>query len=263
MSSVTRPRRSLLQAPAIRALLLQAVALVLTILLRVGLQASAGIALAPLPATLVQGAIAALLSYRFGLARWWLPIQFLFPVAALLVDALQLPPAFFLGGFLFFLVLFWSTFRTQVPYYPSRESTWRAVDALLPPEAPLRIIDIGSGFGGFVLSMARRRPQASLAGIEIAPLPWLVSRLRAVFDRSGGNRARFVLGDYTRLDFAEYDVIFAYLSPAAMTALWNKARAEMRPGSLLLSYEFTIEGAAPDIEVNASNKGAILYGWRI
>ena len=263
MSSVTPPRRSLLQAPAIRALLLQAVALVLTILLRQGLQAFSGVTLAPLPATFLQGAMAALLSYRFGLARWWLAIQLLFPVAALLVNALQLPPAFFLGGFVFFLLLFWSTFRTQVPYYPSRASTWQAVDALLPPDAPLRIIDIGSGFGGFVLSMAKRRPQASLAGIEIAPLPWLVSRLRALFSGQYGKAARFVLGDYTRLDFAEYDVVFAYLSPAAMTALWNKARAEMRPGSLLLSYEFPIEGAAPDIEVNASNKGTILYGWRI
>lgn len=251
-----------------RALLLQAAALLLTLLLRQALHGLAGIVLAPLPMTLLQGLIAALLSHRFGLARWWLPIQFLFPVAALLVNALHLPPLIFLAGFVFFLLLFWSTFRTQVPYYPSRASTWRAVDALLPrdgaPEAPLRIIDIGSGFGGFVLSMAGRRPQASLTGIEIAPLPWLVSRLRALFHGAGeGGRARFILGDYTRLDFAEYDVVFAYLSPAAMTALWNKARAEMRPGSLLLSYEFPIEGAAPDIEVNASNKGAILYGWRI
>jgi hypothetical protein len=253
-------RRSLRQAPAIRALLLQGAALLLTMLLRQALFSLAAVTLSPVPMTLLQGLIAALLSYRFGLARWWLPIQFLFPVAALLVNALHLPPVIFLCGFVFFLLLFWSTFRTQVPYYPSRASTWQAVDALLPPDAPLRIIDIGSGFGGFVLSMARRRPQASLAGIEIAPLPWLVSRLRAL---GGGGRARFILGDYTRLDFAEYDVVFAYLSPAAMTALWNKARAEMRPGSLLLSYEFPIEGAVPDIEVNASNKGTILYGWRI
>jgi SAM-dependent methyltransferase len=253
-------RRSLWQAPAARALLLQGVALSLALLLRQALFSLAAVTLPLMSMTLLQGLIAALLSYRFGLARWWLPIQFLFPVMALLVSALHLPPAIFLGGFVFFLLLFWSTFRTQVPYYPSRASTWQAVDALLPPQAPLRIIDIGSGFGGFVLSMARRRPQASLAGIEIAPLPWLVSRLRAI---CGANRARFILGDYTRLDFAEYDVVFAYLSPAAMTALWNKARAEMRPGSLLLSYEFPIEGAAPDITVNASNKGAILYGWRI
>jgi hypothetical protein len=259
--SVTR--RSFRQAPAVRALLLQVAALLAVMLLRQIVTTSAAVPLWPLlpvMMALLQGLIAALLSHRFGMARWWLPIQFLFPVAALLVNALHLPPFIFLFGFLFFLLLFWSTFRTQVPYYPSSPSTWRAVDALLPPQAPLRVIDIGSGLGGFVLSLARRRPQASFAGIEIAPLPWLVSRLRAFFS---GSRARFILGDYTRLDFAEYDVVFAYLSPVAMTALWNKARAEMPPGSLLLSYEFPIEGVAPDITVNASNKGTILYGWRI
>jgi SAM-dependent methyltransferase len=257
MSITRRPFR---QSPALRALLLQGVALVLALLIRNMLATSAALPLSPLRLALLQGLIAAVLSRIFRQARWWQLIQLLFPVAALLVNALHLPPPIFLGGFLFFLLLFWSTFRTQVPYYPSRTSTWQSVDDLLPADAPLRIIDIGSGLGGFVLSLARRRTSGTFAGIEIAPLPWLVSELRA---RCMGSRAKFMLGDYTGLDFADYDVIFAYLSPVAMTALWDKARSEMHPGSLLLSYEFPIEGIAPDITINASNKGTILYGWRI
>jgi hypothetical protein len=250
--------RSFRQTPAVRALLLQAIALILALLLQAALMSF--VLISPLLLAFIQGLIAAALSYRFGLARWWLAIQLLFPVTALLVNALHLPPAIFLCGFLFFLLLFWSTFRTQVPFYPSLTSTWQAVDALLPEQAPLRLIDIGSGLGGFMLSLAKRRPEGTFTGIEIAPLPWLISRTRAFCT---GSRAKFILGDYTRLDFAEYDVVFAYLSPVAMTALWNKASAEMRPGSLLLSYEFPIEGVTPDITVNASNKGTILYGWRI
>jgi len=246
--------------PAVRALLLQVAALLSTLLLRQALLSFASIVVSPLLLAFLQGLIAVVLSHCFGLARWWLPIQLLFPVAALLVNALQLPPVIFLCGFVFFLLLFWSTFRTQVPFYPSLTSTWQAVDALLPQEASLRLIDIGSGLGGFLLSLAGRRSQGTFTGIEIAPLPWLISRAR-VF--CSGGRVKFILGDYVRLDFAEYDVVFAYLSPVAMTALWTKARAEMRPGSLLLSYEFPIEGVPPNIQVNASNKGAILYGWRI
>jgi hypothetical protein len=48
-----------------------------------------------------------------------------------------------------------------------------------------------------------------------------------------------------------------------MDSLWEKASAEMRPGSLLLSYEFTIEGVTPAVTINTSNRGGILYGWRI
>ncbi|MDB5775089.1 MAG: methylase [Herbaspirillum sp.] len=255
--SVARP---LIRAPAVQALLLQGAALLLALLLEWGWTASTSLAIPPLADALLQGAIAAALSRRAGLARWWLPIQLLFPAATLLVGGLHLPPSVFLGGFLFFLLLFWSTFRTQVPYYPSLATTWRAVEGLLPSSGPVRLIDIGSGLGGLVLSLAGRHPQGAFSGIEIAPLPWLISRLRALCT---GSRAQFALGDYMRLDFAQYDVVFAYLSPVAMTALWSKASAEMRPGSLLLSYEFEIDGIVPDIAINTSNKGAILYGWRI
>ena len=68
-------------------------------------------------------------------------------------------------------------------------------------------------------------------------------------------------GDYERLDLGDYDVVFAYLSPAAMGALWRKASAEMRPGSLLLSYEFVIADKAPDITIVPTGRGPSLYGW--
>jgi hypothetical protein len=48
---------------------------------------------------------------------------------------------------------------------------------------------------------------------------------------------------------------FAYLSPAAMLALWHKARAEMRPGTLLLSYEFHIPGTTPDLVIQPEGAG--------
>jgi hypothetical protein len=109
-----------------------------------------------------------------------------------------------------------------------------------------------------VLHLARRRKDSVFIGIELAPLPWFVSLVRRYSQRSS---ARFIRGDYDRLDFASYDVVFAYLSPAAMPALWHKARAEMRPGALLLSYEFNIPGAAPDLSVAAEGNGPALFGW--
>jgi hypothetical protein len=56
--------------------------------------------------------------------------------------------------------------------------------------------------------------------------------------------------------------VFAYLSPAAMPALWQKARREMRPGSLLLSHEFPIPGKEADLVLRPQG-GAALYGWRL
>jgi SAM-dependent methyltransferase len=252
--------------PAVQAALIQCLAFVLTVALAYLLSYLPQQRVLPvfLPvsiggAVLLQGALAFMITYLRRLAPWWCAIQLLFPAALAATLALHLPPALFLFAFLLLLGLYWSTFRTQVPFYPSGPKVWNAVAALLPAQRPARLIDIGSGLGGLALNLARRRPDCSVSGIELAPLPWAISRLRAY---CSGNRARFVRGDYENLDFADYDVVFAYLSPAAMAALWRKAHAQMRSGAMLLSYEFAIEGRAPDRAIHPTVGGPVLYVWQ-
>jgi hypothetical protein len=256
-----RFRPQFLRLPALRALLGQLLAFPLT-LAATFLLARAGVAMSWPAVALLQGGWAALLAWRANLAPWWRLIQFVFPPALVLARGLAiaaaLPPAVFLALFITLLLVFWSTFRTQVPYYPSNQWVRAEVAKLLPAGRPLRVIDIGSGLGGLVLELARRRPESQVAGIELAPLPWLASRLRAALS---GSRARFLRGDYEALDFGQYDVVFAYLSPAAMSALWRKASREMRPGSMLVSYEFVITERRPDVSVLSPQACSSLYIW--
>ncbi len=211
-----------------------------------------------LAVALVQGLVAAGLTWWRGLASWWRAIQLLFPLALFGAAQLAIPPFAFLAVFLFLLLLYWSTYRTQVPYYPSNRAVWDAVAGLLPSKGPVRVIDIGSGLGGFVLDLQERRPGIEATGIELAPLPWFISRMRA---RLAGSGAHFMRGDYEALDFARFDIVFAYLSPAAMPALWRKAAREMRPGSLLLSYEFGIDDRLPNRTVYPTEGGPALHIW--
>ena len=260
--TATTPGPGLLRLPSVQALAIQAVALALTALALALLARLHWLAPGALPSlsviVLLQGGIAALLSRWRRQAAWWPVMHFLFLPTALAALSLQLPPWVFLVVFLLMLALYWSTFRTQVPFYASGAAAWRAVDTELP-QRPLRMIDIGSGLGGLVVDLAARRPESRFEGIELAPLPWLVSRVRQM----AGARCRFLRGDYQRLDFAAYDVVFAYLSPAAMPALWAKARAEMRSGTLLLSHEFAVPGVEPQIVRPTRPGGPVLYGWRM
>jgi len=249
--------RRIWHAPAVQALLLQCLAFVPTFL-TVYLLARAGVSFSYAAVALIQGAYACLLTRWRGLAAWWLVIGLLFPLAVYGALTLAIPPWWFLAGFLLLLVLYWSTFRTQVPYYPSGKRVWDEVDKLLPRGRPAAAIDIGSGLGGLVLELARRRPGSRFTGIELAPLPWLASTVRA---RLSGNQAKFILGDYEKLNFADYDLVFAYLSPVAMSALWRKASTEMRPGAILLSYEFLITEKEPDLIVSPRGRGPCLYVW--
>ncbi len=246
--------------PAFQALAIQAAALIFLYLilqvvwLSLGLQVTLGIA------ALLQGAIAAAFSYWRRLPVWWLAIQFLFPVTLLAAYALELPSDIFLGAFLILLLLYWTPFRTRVPLYLSGASIWDAVAENLPKDQPIRFIDAGSGLGGLVLDLAKRFPKASFTGVELAPLPWAVSWIRGRFAHSP---AKFVLGNYNKIDFSQFDVVFAYLSPAAMDSLWGKAISEMRNGTLLLSYEFPILKLKPDIVIEPEAGRPLLYGWRI
>jgi len=255
-----RDRRTFVHLPAVHAASIQLLSFLLVLGFAYGIARLTEIHLTIPAAALLQGAIAAVASRWRGLPVWWTPIQALFPAALVATLALQLPPSIFLVAFVILVGLYWSTFRTRVPFYPSGPDAWSMVEALLPQDRPIRFVDIGSGLGGLVLDLSQKRKDSAFVGIEVAPFPWLFSWLRSCLKRSG---ARFLRGDYQRLDFAAYDVVFAYLSPAAMPELWRKARAEMRSGTLLLSYEFDIQGVQPRFIRAPVNGGPALYGWQM
>lgn len=209
---------------------------------------------------MMQAIIAMQLSRWCEQAQWWRYIHAAFPLAIGLMSQLHVPNGVYLAGFIVTLSLYWTAFRTQVPFYPSRPAVWQDVAKWIPEDKPIRMIDIGSGLGDLVMHIAKHRPKSQLLGIEIAPMPWAISALRAKWRRSS---AQFKLGDYRELDFSQYDVIFAYLSPAAMLALWEKANREMQAGSLLMSYEFEIPGTTPSYTIRNTPSSPVLYVWAI
>ncbi len=214
---------------------------------------------------LSQSVLAAGLSYLIGMAVWWRWIHLLFPLAIWSLSQWNISSDAYFYCFLVTLSLFWTTFRTQVPFYPSRKIVHEQVAELVPQDQPIRMIDIGSGLGDLVMHVAKHRSvlqdtESEIVGIEIAPLPWLISKVRAYLKRSN---AQFKLGNYETLNFADFDVVFAYLSPAAMTALWQKAHLEMRKGSLLMSYEFEIVGVKPTFKISGMNGSPVLYVWKM
>jgi hypothetical protein len=74
-------------------------------------------------------------------------------------------------------------------------------------------------------------------------------------------RYRVRWGNLWSTDLSCHDVVYAYLSPAPMSSLWEKARREMRPGSLLVSFRFMIPGVVPARTIGAG--GNCLYVWRL
>ena len=242
---LSRPRAL---SPALLALLIQIAAWLPTLML-----AWSGIPV--LTAILTQGLLALLLARMLGMPGWWQLINLVFSPLAWLLAGSNIDPRWFLAGFLALAATSLGSLRSRVPLYLSSEHAIDAIAERLPKRPGIRVMDLGCGLGGLLSGLAKRRPDCELNGVEMAPLNWLVSRLRL------GKRAHF--GSLWQIDLGQYDVVYAYLSPAPMTRLWQKIQNEMRPGSLFISNSFAIPGVEPDetVELDDFNRSRLLL-WR-
>ncbi len=208
-----------------------------------------------------QVSLAMVMTLCVGLPFWWLIINTTFPAAVFYATELNWPPIVFMGALLVLVLVYGAIFLTRVPYYPSHPKIHALVEKLVPEGPGQQFLDLGSGMGGMCLHLATQRPDCKVFGIEMAPLPWLVSWFRA---RCRPISCVFLRSDYQNYSLQNYSVIFAYLSPAAMSALWEKACLEMKPGALLVSYEFGIPGQSIVPTYSANETGAeALYIWRM
>ena len=219
----------------------------------------------PLLFALMCGMTASVFSRIAGLAKWWLIIQLMFIPAMILMLSLKLPSYVFLIIFLILLVVYWSTFRTQVPLYLSSRKIWQAMELLLPFPAPdknFTFMDLGSGIGGILTHLAQSRPDGHYYGVEAAPLPFFWSWLRI---RLGGySNCHVQWGSLWDCNLTQYDVVFAYLSPVPMNELWQKAHREMRPGTVFISNTFSVLNHPPQQTFTVDDlHHSTLYIWHM
>lgn len=208
--------------------------------------------------TLAQGVLAAAIGYFLRLPAWWLLINLTFFPLLILALQWELSPLWYLAGLAALLLTQLGALRSRVPLYLSSGHAKAELLRLLPNSTGQRFLDIGSGTGGLLAYLSKQRPDLALEGIDSAPALWLIGRLRL------GRRAKIALGDFWNVDLSRYDVVYAFLSPEPMARLWDKAKREMRPGSLFISNTFEIPGVAPDasIELNDLHHGRLML-WRM
>ncbi len=213
---------------------------------------SAGVSPPPFVLALLIGLSAAFLARLWSLPAWWRLINLVFVPLLWLALQAEIDPLWFLAAFLLLAVTSLGAVRTRVPLYLSSPRAAEELAKRLPRNALL--CDLGCGLGGPLARVHGLRPDVRLAGVEAAPLNWLVARLRLA------GRADIRLGSLWAADLSRYDMVYAYLSPAPMQRLWEKARAEMKPGSLFVSNSFAVAGVTFDevVELNDLSHSRLL-----
>ncbi|TXI17397.1 MAG: hypothetical protein E6Q62_09180 [Nitrosomonas sp.] len=209
----------------------------------------------------IQGLLAGITSYYLRLPVWWILINLVFTPLIITTLAFSTSPLWFLLLFTCLALIYGKTYKTQVPLYLSSKNVSTVIATLLPEQQQFSFIDLGSGCGGLLSNLAHNHKNGEFYGIESAPLPFIISKIRNMVRTS---RCKVFWGDFWQHDFSKYNIVYAYLSPVPMQSLWQKATREMRPGSLLISNTFVIPGIAPfkSIQLNDFSKST-LYLWKI
>lgn len=240
--------------PALKALFSQLAGLVMAFAL-----ARSGLLGGLWPLLGAQAVTATIVAAALRSARWWLPIHLVFLPLVVLAQGLGVHPGWYLAAFTLLVLVYWTSFRTQVPLYLSNRATAAAIASLLPPR-PARALDIGAGTGALLRPLAQARPDCRFTGIELAPATWLLGRTLG----RGLANLEWHRGDLFAHDWQRYDLVYAFLSPVPMAEVWRKASAELRPGSVLVSNSFPVPEREPDRVVDVGDRRATrLYIYRI
>ena len=156
---------------------------------------------------------------------------------------------------------FLGTIRGDVPLFLSSSEVAQAVVILLQQERARAFADLGSGVGSIAIPVAKRLPEIKIIAWEHAPLPWLISAWRPRRRLSNFIASRH---NFFATNFEQYDVVFAFLSPAAMPEVSAKIKREMRPGTLFISSSFPAPNWSPEsIKHIKDHRKTLLFCYRI
>ena len=200
--------------------------------------------------------LAGVLAMGFGwriLPAWWRPVLLFMPLAALL--SLTINPLWFLLAAGILMALQWNAIFNRIPLYRSDAMVSRVLADLMRTQDHHSLLDIGCGDGRLLFRLAQSLPEARFVGVESAPVLYLIARWRC---RKQPN-CRILFGDFWRIDWAPYDVVFAFLSPEPMLKVWRKAGREMKSGAILLSLAFPVPGINERSLVPAQHFDIYLY----
>lgn len=130
------------------------------------------------------------------------------------------------------------------PYMPTNVALIEAMLDLAQIQAMDRVVDLGSGDGRLVIAAARKGAREAV-GYEIDV--WNVWKARRWAGRLALRNAQFVHASFWKVSLSGFSVVFVYGLPPYMTRLAEKCRAELAPGTRIVSLLYDLPGWEPTV----------------
>lgn len=150
--------------------------------------------------------------------------------------------------------------RLKAVPMPSFAKARSEIIAYIPKDTKT-LTDFGSGWGDLAIDIARNRPDIAVTGIELSPVPYAISRMRAVL--AGKSNLTLMRGDFRTLDRDPGDVVVCFLDPRIMADVGKVLEARMADGAIVISRAFAIPGWQAFGEVPMKSGSDYLYLYRI
>jgi SAM-dependent methyltransferase len=139
-------------------------------------------------------------------------------------------------------------------------TTHAVADAMLQLAGVTRndvVYDLGSGDGRIVI-LAAQKYGARGVGIELEPSLVAMSRQTAI-EGEVADRVTFIEADLFTADISTATVVTLYLSPSVNRRLEPKLKAELTPGTRVVSHQFPMPGWTPDKVVKLDEQEVFLW----
>ncbi len=114
------------------------------------------------------------------------------------------------------------------------------------PDETKRVFDLGSGFGKIIIRVSSRF-HSRCTGVEVDPLKVWWTR-REIRRRGLQSLADVVRANLLEVDLASADIVYVFLWEGIMQKLRKKALAEMKPGSIVVSYYHKFDDWEAEVE---------------
>ena len=139
--------------------------------------------------------------------------------------------------------------RCGISPMPSTRTAAKAVLSLAVPVEEGPIYELGSGWGGLAIYLARAHPERIIRGYEISTIPYLFSVLAGRW--SGLENLEFRRQDFMRQDLSDAAAVVCYLFPKGMEQLAVKLEGQ---SVVVVSNTFAMPGWEPDEVVELGDR---------
>lgn len=155
------------------------------------------------------------------------------------------------GSMLFHM--FSTIFLKRAPFVPAPRVMIDHLPSLVDLDKSSVVYDLGCGDGRVLRSLHRHFPTARYIGIENDLFPYLLARL---FNwRITSNRFTIKRKNFFAEDLSSATHVVIYLFPEVMDQLLPKLTKELRPGTMLVSFDFPFTDKKSERVITAPELG--------